>query len=158
MSRDHRTTLRPQDRQGNEARWREWQDGVREMAAAAFAAGKGVEIVAREKKRNRSLAQNRLAHMWFNEIAEFVREHHGQAYPAEAFKEWLKATYLGQEVHTMPNGQVVAYTRHTSDLSVEEFTHFLEQVDAWAAQDLGCQLTHPEDLYEEAMGRFRDAA
>ena len=155
---ERRIVLRPGARQANEAAWAELQAAVKALAESAFPKDKAVEIVAREKKRNRSLAQNRIAHMWFNEIAEFVREHYGQAYPAEAFKEWLKATYLGQEVHTMPNGQVVAYTRHTSDLSVEEFTHFLEQVDAWAAQDLGCQLTHPDDLYEEAMGRFRGAA
>jgi hypothetical protein len=117
-----------------------------------------VEVVVRPRKRDRSLAQNNLAHKWFQEIANHVEAHWGQRYPAEAWKEWLKIQYLGQEVHTMPDGKVIAYTRHTRDLSVEEFTHFLEQVDAWVAQELGCQLTHPEDLYAEAMGRGRDAA
>ena len=132
-------------------------DNLRERYKA-LGDGQALEIIVRPKKRNRSLSQNRLFHQWMNEIAAHVAEHYGQQYPPEAWKEWLKTQYLGQEVHTMPNGQVIAYTRHTSSLSVDEFTHLLEQIDAWAAQEIGCQLTHPTDIWDEAMGRDRNAA
>ena len=113
------------------------------------------ELVIKPYRRNRSLVQNNLLHMWMQHISTHYAETHGEWHAPEVWKEHLKALFLGQESHAMPDGKIVTITRHTSDLSVTEFTEFLEKVDMWCAEELQLMLPHPIDLYAEAMAVCR---
>jgi hypothetical protein len=102
--------------------------------------------------KNRSLAQNRLLHLWINCIKDHWLESTGEIYSAEAWKEQLRQDFLGIESFGMPNGYIATRTRRTRDLNVKEFTEFLEKIDAYAATELELVLPHPDDLWWEAMG------
>lgn len=106
-------------------------------------------------RKNRTLAQNRLMHQWFNEISSSYHLTHGELYTAIAWKEQLKRLFLGFDTMKLPNKDSVFLTRHTADCSTKELTEFMEKIEAYAADDLGLQLTRPDDLYFEAMGFSR---
>jgi hypothetical protein len=108
-----------------------------------------------EYRKNRSLAQNKLLHAWITKIAEHWRDSTGQVISMEAWKEYLKRTFLGYEVVALPNASYIELTRKTSTLNTKEFTEFLELIDAYAVTDLNLILPHPDDLYYEAMGLSR---
>jgi hypothetical protein len=105
-----------------------------------------------EYRKNRSLAQNRLLHLWLNEITKHWQNSTGQHISMDAWKEYLKRLYLGYDVSVMPGGSCVELTRKTSKLNTKEFNEFLELVDAYAATELELILPHPDDLYLEAFG------
>ena len=150
--------LRPQDRQGNEARWAEWQVHVRELAAGAFGAGKAVEIVAREKKRSRSLAQNRL--LWgvlYKEIVEHINASQGTQFSDEDIHEWCKQQFLGSHIVEI-RGEPIRARKSTTKLTVDQMSDYIDRIYHWAATSIGVHLTEPQDLLAEAMGRFKDAA
>jgi len=114
------------------------------------------EVIIREKKKDRSLAQNNLLHMWCAQISREVAESHDKYYPASHWKEYLKAMFLGEE--TIRMGQkTITRTVPTSNLKVGEFAEFLTNIDHYSGAKLKIWLDRPEDLYREAMGR-RDNA
>ena len=107
--------------------------------------GEYVMTVERVQKP-RSNPQNRLMWVWFTCIA----------------KEWSEATgrvVTPQNVHdvycqmflpiTMPNGHNIPGS--TSKLTSEQFTDFLDKVQADAETEYGIQLPNPED---EALYQF----
>jgi hypothetical protein len=139
----------------NERRFILRTPAIRERAAEYVASlpvseEKPLEVVIRPYRRNRTLAQNNLAHKWFAAIADAYEESHGERIAAEAFKEYLKRQLLGEQAKEIM-GQLVTTTRNTSDLSVMEFRDFLDAVDRWAVENLQLFLPRGHD-YEEAMG------
>jgi hypothetical protein len=113
---------------------------------------KPVIITIDEYVKNRTNAQNRLMHQWFNKISEHYFLTAGEAYAPKAWKELLKDKFLGFDMMELPDGSVKAITKHTSDCSTTELTEFLEKIDHYAVTELGLMLPKPDDLYWEAMG------
>lgn len=113
---------------------------------------KPVIITIDEYVKNRTNAQNRLMHQWFNKISEHYFLTAGEAYAPLAWKEMLKEKFLGFDMIEMPDGSVKAITKHTSDCNTKELTEFLEKVDYYAVTELGLMLPKPDDLYWQAMG------
>ncbi|MFP4104838.1 MAG: recombination protein NinB [Phycisphaerae bacterium] len=109
-----------------------------------------IEVRIEPYKRGRSLAQNRLLHMWMREVSQEFAEHYGDWKAPDVWKEYFKRLFLGQTEHEV-NGQIVAMTRKTSKLGVKEFAEFLTQVDLYCGSELGLMLTHPAGIYDEAM-------
>lgn len=136
-------------------------DQIRDRAAADVARvpvadDKGrprFQVVIKPFKRSRSLAQNSILHLWMQHISTHYAETHGEWHAPEVWKQYLKALFLGEQSSEMPGGRIVTITRHTSALSVGEFTELLEKIDMWCAEELSLMLPHPQDLYIEAMGR-----
>ena len=112
---------------------------------------KPIEIVIREKVKNRTLSQNRLMHKWFSSIANFAFESTGIKHSEKKWKWFFKDLYLGYESEEMPNGRYVSQLRSTADCSTKELTEFLEKIDMHCVE-MGLILPKPEDLYYEAMG------
>ena len=110
------------------------------------------EVVVRPHKSNRTLAQNNLLHHWCREIALGVGESTGEFHQPEAWKEFLKQLFLGQESF-MIGGTIITRTKRTRDLKVKPFAEFLGQVDHYSGSELQVFLSRPEDLYYEAMKR-----
>lgn len=121
------------------------------------------EFTASPWKPNRSLAQNRLSFMWYKQISDQCGE--GEDEVRRTFKfvfgcpilverdrefaEFyadLKAKFdYEQCVHSMEFVDV------TKLFKVKEFARYLTRIEQFAAER-GYQLTHPADLYLEAMG------
>ena len=113
--------------------------------------GKVHEVVIREKRANRSLAQNRLLHSWLNEVSEKVAETHGEHVSPTKWKWYFKDLFLGYDVVEV-RGKMIHELRHTSNLKVKPFTELLEKIDAYCVTELKVTLPHPSDIYYEAMG------
>jgi hypothetical protein len=109
------------------------------------------EVIIREHKSSRSLAQNNTLHMWCAQISQEVAESRGKFIPADHWKEWLKSLFLGEE--TLQIGKkTITRIRPTSSLNVGEFAEFLTKIDHYSGSQLGICLNHPDE-YNEAMGR-----
>lgn len=113
---------------------------------------KPLKITITSHRKNRTLAQNRLAHKWFNCIAEHWLLTTGEAFSAMAWKEQLKRMFLGFDEFELPNGAFIHNTKRTRDCTTKELTDFLEKVEAYCLIELNLQLPRPEDIYFEAMG------
>lgn len=104
----------------------------------------GHEVVAefRLKEDDRSVQQNKF--YWgacLKEISEQARIN-GQKYTPEAWHELFKRQYLGYEIKkvTVAGSQrkkVIRRLRSTTDLKVRAMSKFLDQVQAFAATELG---------------------
>ena len=99
-------------------------------------------------KKNRSLAQNRLLHMWMKCLSDHWYESTGELFAADVWKLQCKRQFLGDEVIELPGGNVLEQVRKTSKLNTQEFTDFLQLIEIWAADDLECLLPRPDEYYE----------
>lgn len=93
-----------------------------------------------KKTEKRTLAQNRLYYLWLNCIsAETGNE-------VEDLHEYLKRTFLGTRYRII-YGEGITTSFSTTDLSMEQFTEYLEKVQRWANVEQGIILPNPEDMY-----------
>ena len=96
------------------------------------------KIVKRTEKR--TLAQNRLYHLWLNCIsAETGNE-------VDILAEYFKQKFLGVRERVI-HGDHVRVTLSTTELNTEEFKRYLDRIQEWANVEQGIILPNPEDLY-----------
>ena len=93
-----------------------------------------------KKKTQRSVSQNALMWIWFSVIAQEWSEATDRYYSKESVKEFFCRKYLPIE---LPNGEVVGGS--TSGLTTEQFTEFLNKIQAHAATEWGITLFGAED-------------
>lgn len=84
-------------------------------------------VILEPYQKPRSLEQNSTIHMWFGEIAEHV----GDA-PA-AVKRWLKEDFYPRET-VLRLGKFRDEPKSTSDLTAQEMTQVMEQIQALCAE------------------------
>ena len=96
-------------------------------------------LVIAKKQRNRSVAQNRLMWLWFTCIAQETGE------TPERIHDYYCYRYIPHEITDLSTGQVIKVCGHSSSLTTEAFTNFLNQVQADAATELGITLPNPDD-------------
>ena len=114
--------------------------------------GNGNYIMAIERvHRPRSNPQKRLMWLWFTIIAQSWSEAVGRTITPEQVHDAYCQIFLPV---TMPNGATIAGS--TSRLSSEEFTDFMNKVQADAASEYGIRLPTPEEAmyaqYQVCMG------
>ncbi|MHB1516664.1 MAG: recombination protein NinB [Acidiferrobacteraceae bacterium] len=102
-------------------------------------------------RKNRSLAQNRLLHLWLNEIAKAHELSHGQRFSTDTWRHYYAERYLGLLPIELPDGRVIERRQSTADLEIGPFSEFLGAIEREAVE-AGIELPHPADLYGEAMG------
>jgi hypothetical protein len=103
--------------------------------------------------RRRSVSQNRLMWMWFacieNETGQSTNDIH----------DYYCDKYLRHEITDPYTGELRMVAGHTSTLSTEQFTRFLNQVQSDAASELGIMLPIPgDDGYNEFEDYYKDYA
>lgn len=117
--------------------------------------GKRWVLDLREADEKRRDAQNRLLWKWNSEIQAFMSEHHGQIASAEEWHEvfCLKLMPVEGKTVRLPDGEQYEAGRwHSSRAGVKEMTEYLNRLDAYCSC-MGLMLSHPDDLYREAMSR-----
>jgi hypothetical protein len=85
-------------------------------------------------RRKRTPAQNR--RYWGKGVLAQIAQQavvNGKLYPAEVWHEQFKRQFIG--VIELPNGQVVG--KSSTELNTAEFCAFSDQVEAYAATELG---------------------
>jgi hypothetical protein len=100
-------------------------------------AGKPLVMEITEEKSKRSLSQNRL---YFGRLLKQIENQawiDGRQYSAETWHEYFRRKYIG--LIDLPKGGTVGQSSTT--LSVAEFKTYMDQVEAYAATELGVQFT-----------------
>lgn len=93
------------------------------------------------KLRTRTLKQNK--RYWGRGVLAQVAEQaavNGRLYPAEIWHEQFKRQFIG--VIELPNGQLIG--KSSTKLTTKEFCDFCDEVEAWAATELGVRFVDLE--------------
>src|SRR5687768_475002 len=93
--------------------------------------GRWVLTVARRKRTSK---QNK--RYWGKGVLAQIAEQavvNGRQFPAEVWHEQMKRQFIG--VIELPNGQLIG--KSSTELDTAEFSAFCDQVEAWAATELG---------------------
>lgn len=126
-----------------------------------LAAGECYRLIIKPWRDKRSLSQNNLSHMWYQELSDYLIKRGKTFATPEWVKDAMKHTYLGYEQREMIDvitGEKTSIRslRHTSDLDTGEMHFFMTQVEGWAL-NIGCRLTIPDDC-EYAQLRDKQGA
>lgn len=128
------------------------------------------EIEVREWKKNRSASQHRLYWQWNTVIAAELGESKDEVH--ERNKERFLVTILrrddpdfaamigsvnavhasGMKDEAMALKREIVRLTSTTQMNVNQFTEYLNDIEL-DARNLGIILPHPEDLYNDALGR-----
>jgi len=89
-------------------------------------AGRDVEVIVRKKRTQRSTAQN----SWIHAAASLLAEHCGNSLAEQ------KLDLMGEcwGWRTLSNGHTVPMKIHTSDMTVEEASQFIDWLIRWSAE------------------------
>lgn len=115
---------------------------------AMTTAGQEVEITVERREDDRSVQQNRF--YWgvaLKDISNQARVD-GVAYSAEAWHELFKRQFLGYEIKKVAvagrkRPTVIRRLKSTTDLKVRAMSKYLDQLQAFAASELGVQFSAP---------------
>lgn len=80
-----------------------------------------------EKRRN---AQNRRYWAVIHEIAEQL-----STADTEAWHEYFKRRFIGVKEISLPDGEIVAVGKSSTELSVREFADYMTSIEAWAVDN-----------------------
>jgi len=101
-------------------------------------------------RRRRSDRQNRFYWPCFvHPFASFLREQ-GEAITDEDAHEILKHRFLRREVVDDKTGEVMPYTKSTTELTTTEFNQYLDLCAAWLNDMFGFVMPDPQDYHERA--------
>lgn len=112
--------------------------------------GKRYRLVIKIWKDKRSIDQNSLSHMWYDDLAKQANARtKTNNYTTKSVKRDLKEKFLGYENVEHKNlltGEttVTQRLRKTSELDTGEMHFYLQQIEVWASQN-GFELRIPND-------------
>ena len=109
-----------------------------------------VEVIIRTLKTTRSIEQNRLYWSWINILADEM------GYTKDGMHDAMREELLAPVFYRcIRSGEERSRLRSTTELSVKEFTAYLEALEVFANGFAGCVLPRPEEQYQVAMGYQR---
>lgn len=136
-------------------------------AIADVSLDKPYVVTVKQVKKDRSLAQNKLAFQWYAELGKqsgngkefernFCKWTYGMPILMQRDDEKIHEFYMTLIDNLTYEQRVAAmeYTDVTRMFKVKEFTEYLQSMERYAG-DMGYYLSRPEDAYDEAMGRYR---
>lgn len=123
----------------NPSVWQSLAAFVRANAAACLSNGKPLRVIitAEEKKRNNE--QNKF---YWGAVLSAIAEQawvNGRQYDKDTWHEYLARRFGVQEEVTLPDGEIVTRRKSTTQMTVGEFSEYLNRVQAYAATELGVE-------------------
>lgn len=112
-------------------------------------------IMVKAGAEPRRIKQNRLLWMWNSEVQAHMRDHFGQIASAEEWHEIIVRKLRPADVRIIiVDGEAmpVIGREKTSKYTVKQMAEYLNDYDHYCADRLGLKLTHPDDLYWQALG------
>lgn len=129
------------------------------------------ELIVREHHKDRSSAQNNLYWVWNSQISGYTGESKDEVH-RRLKKKHLIPIYMEDPDSGMAETVMAVRAVHaqgmkdtakvleekivdlvsTTDATVKQFTEYLEEIEKEATSQ-GIYLSHPEDIWHEAMGR-----
>ncbi|EPL4467520.1 YbcN family protein [Proteus mirabilis] len=116
-------------------------------------------IIIKPWKNKRSLSQNSLSHLWYDEISKYLCKN-GIKHTKESVKDMMKHTFLGYEEVEMINAvtgdiELIKQLRKTSDLDTGDMYFYMEQIERWAV-GINCFVTIPDNSEYMKLKRKQD--
>jgi hypothetical protein len=135
--------------------WHDMQIVLYPFLRTILQGGGSWELVVRRIQRTK--AQNR--RYWGNGVLAQIAEQvvvNGRKYAPESWHEQFKRQFIGFD--ELPNGQIIG--KSSAKLSTKEFCEFCDQVEAYAATELGVTFydfqAHPRDVEARKPARARE--
>ncbi len=118
---------------------RDREDFIKKVLAVPLGKKKFMALfeIFRDK---RTLAQNRLFHMWIT----CLEKESNTGYTKEEFKIMLKKRFLPYEVKII-DGVTVEILAHTSLLNTKEFSEFIDKVHLYSIEEYCVSLPLPQE-------------
>ncbi len=111
-----------------------------------------IQVETSKYKPKRSLAINKLLWVWNGEIQKHIRETQGQIYSTEDIHGYFVSLLMPSKDIEI-NGKERVIRAQTSQMDNKTMCGYLELLEMYCSEHLNLLLPHPEDAYNEAMGR-----
>ena len=114
---------------------------VKSNAKAMLDRGTPIRVIVTTEEQTRHRQQN--AFLWaavYKDIAEQVWTD-GRQFSSEVWHEYFGRMFLPLEDVELPGGEVIQRRASTTRLGVKEFADYVNQVQAYAAQELGVRFS-----------------
>ncbi|WP_186263317.1 recombination protein NinB [Burkholderia gladioli] len=112
---------------------------VRANAKVFADRGEPLRVIVTAEERQRNAAQNRL---YWGAILRSIAEQawvEGRQFDKDAWHEYFARLYGVSDELTLPDGEIILRRKSTSQMSVGEFSTYLNQIQAYAANNLGVE-------------------
>lgn len=110
---------------------------VKANASALIEKGTPLRVIFTTDERTRNNEQNkRLWGYLYKNIAEQAWVN-GQQFDADVWHEWYARKFGVLEEITLPDGEIVTRRKSTRDMTVSEFSTFMQRIEADAASEHG---------------------
>ncbi|ATF87558.1 recombination protein NinB [Burkholderia gladioli] len=112
---------------------------VRANAKVFADRGEPLRVIVTAEERQRNAAQNRL---YWGAILRSISEQSwvdGRQFDKDAWHEYFARLYGVSDELTLPDGEIILRRKSTSQMSVGEFSTYLNQIQAYAANTLGVE-------------------
>ena len=121
--------------------WHSLRELVRANAKAMCDKGTPLRVIVTSSDRKRSSEQN--AFYWSAVLRDIADQAwvSGQQFTADVWHEHYARMFGVCEDVTLPTGEVIVRRKSTTDMKVGEFSEYLSQVQADAAQNHGVRFT-----------------
>lgn len=110
---------------------------LKQHAGRAAANGRPLRVLVVEADQPRTLPQNK---RYFGYLLKAIAAQawvDGRQFDADVWHEHLASRYGYLKEVVMPSGEIITRRKSTTEMSVAEFSEFMQQVEAYAATELG---------------------
>jgi hypothetical protein len=101
--------------------------------------GEPLRLIVTAEEKQRNAAQNRF---YFGAVLKQVSEQawvDGKQYDKDTWHEYFARKYGILDELTLPDGEIITRRKSTTQMSVGEFSEYLDNVQAYAGETLGVQ-------------------
>ncbi|WP_070105594.1 recombination protein NinB [Burkholderia plantarii] len=112
---------------------------VRANAKVFADRGEPLRVIVTAEEKQRNAAQNRL---YWGAILRAIAEQawvEGRQFDKDAWHEYFARLYGVSDELTLPDGEIILRRKSTTQMSVGEFSTYLNQIQAYAANTLGVE-------------------
>ncbi|WP_257828059.1 recombination protein NinB [Burkholderia glumae] len=112
---------------------------VKANAKAFNDRGEPLRVIVTAEEKQRNAAQNRL---YWGAILRAIAEQawvDGRQFDKDSWHEYFARMFGVSDELTLPDGEIILRRKSTSQMSVGEFSTYLNQIQAYAANKLGVE-------------------
>ena len=112
---------------------------VKANAKACLEKGEPLRVIVTSDERKRNAEQNRF--YWGVALRDISEQAwiDGKQFDKDAWHEYFSRKFGVCEDLTLPDGEIITRRKSTTQMNVGEFSTYVNQVQAWAANHLGVE-------------------
>lgn len=112
---------------------------VKANAQACLEKGEPLRVIVTSDEKKRNAEQNRF--YWGVALRDISEQAwvDGKQFDKDTWHEYFARMFGVSEELTLPDGEIITRRKSTSQMTVGEFSTYVNQVQAWAANNLGVE-------------------